>query len=493
MKSDQDYVTELIRKNAFQRFEMPLRLLTVYVWYEAALRGALEFVGYGYQFGIEYIDHTKGVGWVPEVGFHQIGEIVCERYKNDPDYLSSLEERRRLLAKRFLDICSKIDKTDINKLANSQLQKLFQKFYRAYVKEYAIPVLANALDFYTQKKIELQLKKISGQKFAEHLNILNAPATLSYTAEEKIDLLKILVRLKAKKSSLSSSTATKMLERHAQEYSWLSNNYAAVRVLDAHYFRQELIRLNPIADPQKEITNITKAPTEAKELKKKLLAELNLHNPAFARLVAVQEYAILWRDQRKMYNQIGDYYFFIFAREAARRFNTTADIVLNMLPKEFEQALAGNSFSTKELKKRDVILNVFFPEKTLFFTGDEAQKLQSILENSITKDKELKGTCASLGKCEGIVRVIMRPEEFHKMKAGDILVTGMTRPEFVPLMKMAGAIVTDEGGVTCHAAIVARELKKPCIIGTKNATRILKDGDIVEVDADRGVVRKIDG
>lgn len=75
---------------------------------------------------------------------------------------------------------------------------------------------------------------------------------------------------------------------------------------------------------------------------------------------------------------------------------------------------------------------------------------------------------------------------------GDVLVTTMTHPEFLLLMKKASAIVTDEGGITCHAAIVARELGKPCIIGTKFATQVLKDGDMVEVDADSGVVRVID-
>jgi len=65
----------------------------------------------------------------------------------------------------------------------------------------------------------------------------------------------------------------------------------------------------------------------------------------------------------------------------------------------------------------------------------------------------------------------------------------MTDPRYVFAMKKAGAIVTDEGGITCHAAIVARELKKPCIIGTKIATKVLKGGDLVEVDAERGIVR----
>jgi pyruvate,water dikinase len=65
----------------------------------------------------------------------------------------------------------------------------------------------------------------------------------------------------------------------------------------------------------------------------------------------------------------------------------------------------------------------------------------------------------------------------------------MTRPEYISAMKKAAAIVTDEGGITCHAAIVSRELKKPCIIGTKIATKVLKDGDLVEVDADKGIVK----
>ena len=69
----------------------------------------------------------------------------------------------------------------------------------------------------------------------------------------------------------------------------------------------------------------------------------------------------------------------------------------------------------------------------------------------------------------------------------------MTDPRYVPAMKKAAAIVTDEGGITCHAAIVSRELKKPCIIGTKIATKVLKDGDEVEVDAEKGVVKKICG
>ena len=105
--------------------------------------------------------------------------------------------------------------------------------------------------------------------------------------------------------------------------------------------------------------------------------------------------------------------------------------------------------------------------------------------------KALTGQVASPGKAQGKVRVIRGVLEFGKMKDGAILVTSMTTPDFVPIMQRSKAIITDEGGITCHAAIVSRELKIPCIIGTRIATQVLRDGDKVEVDANKGIVRKL--
>ena len=102
---------------------------------------------------------------------------------------------------------------------------------------------------------------------------------------------------------------------------------------------------------------------------------------------------------------------------------------------------------------------------------------------------EVKGQTAYPGLVRAKVKIIRNKEMFKKLKKGEILVTGMTTPDFLPVMKMASAFITDEGGITCHASIIAREMKKPCIMGTKIATKVLKDGDLVEVDANKGIVR----
>ena len=95
------------------------------------------------------------------------------------------------------------------------------------------------------------------------------------------------------------------------------------------------------------------------------------------------------------------------------------------------------------------------------------------------------------GKVQGIVKIVNKKEDLPKIKRGDILVSVATSPDLLAGMKKAAAIVTNEGGITCHAAIVSRELKIPCIVGVRNATKILKDGDIIKVDAERGIIKKL--
>lgn len=100
----------------------------------------------------------------------------------------------------------------------------------------------------------------------------------------------------------------------------------------------------------------------------------------------------------------------------------------------------------------------------------------------------VRGMGASPGVASGVVRVLLRPEEAGKLGEGEILVTRMTAPDWVPIMKRAGAIVTDEGGMTSHAAIVSRELGIPCIVGTREGTKVLRTGQEVTVDAREGIV-----
>jgi pyruvate,water dikinase len=107
----------------------------------------------------------------------------------------------------------------------------------------------------------------------------------------------------------------------------------------------------------------------------------------------------------------------------------------------------------------------------------------------VPKVFQINGLIAYKGKVRGKAQVVFDSNQLLKFKKGNILVTPMTTPEFLPMIERAKAIVTDEGGIGCHAAIISREFKIPCIVGTEIATKVLKDGDLIEVDAEKGIVK----
>ena len=132
-------------------------------------------------------------------------------------------------------------------------------------------------------------------------------------------------------------------------------------------------------------------------------------------------------------------------------------------------------------------------DKEIVVTGKD---VDAILDQLIDKPKEivwpLKGSVACKGKAIGIAKIIISPDDIYKMKKGDVLIAPETTPEFFAGMRIAAAIVTGRGGITSHAAIVSRELGVPCIVGVKDVPYIIKDGQKIEVDAEKGEVSLVE-
>ncbi len=182
-----------------------------------------------------------------------------------------------------------------------------------------------------------------------------------------------------------------------------------------------------------------------------------------------------------------------FGEEFARRKEIPFEDAKNATWEEIE----NNTWSREDLiARRDPFVMFWSLDGRLVYQGKDAAAMIALTHTHILKldetASEIRGVSASKGNVRGRVVVVFKPEEFARVQEGDVLVTIMTRPEFLPVMYRAAAFVCDEGGLTSHAAIVARELKKPCIVATRIGTRTFKDGDIVEVDADKGIVRIIE-
>ena len=154
-------------------------------------------------------------------------------------------------------------------------------------------------------------------------------------------------------------------------------------------------------------------------------------------------------------------------------------------------------FKTNQLPEKDTLEERYngcalryHNGKEEIILGKKFNELKSKLTNQGSSN-DIKGSTAFPGIARGKVKIVFDPLKTSDFNKGDILVTGMTRPDFLGLMKKSAAFITDAGGMLSHAAIVARELKKPCIVGTQIATKVLKNGDIVEVNANNGTVKII--
>lgn len=183
--------------------------------------------------------------------------------------------------------------------------------------------------------------------------------------------------------------------------------------------------------------------------------------------------------------------------EAAQSIGMDYDDIIWLTHKEIITAMQGGTIvPVEEVEARKkgwgTVLEI---NGSTVFTGDklfhEIGRFVPKVEIQHNEMSEIKGTVASKGKAQGIVRIIHVPHKVLDFETGMILVAPETTPDYIALMKQAAAIITDKGGITSHAAIVSRELGIPCITGTNIATRVLHDGDFVEVDAVNGIVKII--
>ena len=187
----------------------------------------------------------------------------------------------------------------------------------------------------------------------------------------------------------------------------------------------------------------------------------------------------------------GEYYYRKLLYEVAERIEVKFEMLTYFSPKEIIACLRGKPIPFLNIKERKKLYGFLIKNgRVSEYYGNKAKFL---IEKRPKATSEIIGTIAyrSRKKIKGVVKIIRTTSDIEKVKKGNILVTIMTTPNYIQAINKASAIVTDEGGITCHAAIISRELRKPCIIGTKIATKVLKDGDNVLVDAAKGMVRKI--
>lgn len=302
------------------------------------------------------------------------------------------------------------------------------------------------------------------------------------------------------KSALAVGRDNKNIERLAQKLSdkfgWLPFGYDGPEYWDMDYFKNKIFRLlrSPIRSLKKKISVMNKAAASRRQKWFTLIRQYKI-NGNKRRLLDIVNLLAQWTDDRKYYHFRLHYQYARVLEELSRRFDMGPEDLKFLFTEELKDLRTSARGLMVKARKRNRAGLVFIGRHGVvkLLPQKSASSLFVALKTQINIS-ELTGKVGSRGpkpRYKATVKVILSPADSYKVKNGEFIVTTMTSPDYITVMKRAAGFITDEGGVTCHAAIVGREMNKPAIIGTKIATQVLKDGDKVEVDAEKGVVRKL--
>jgi phosphohistidine swiveling domain-containing protein len=260
---------------------------------------------------------------------------------------------------------------------------------------------------------------------------------------------------------------------------------------------QQLIELMK-KDCDKELKALEKSHADRLKKKRAILKKINKEDISIL-ANAIAEGTYLNEFRKNIFSRVSLEYRNAFKMIAERGGSDNWRDVYYLKPEETVALLKGTKLLIPNIMQERKFIAMYVNPEGEIVIVDKA-KTKSLVDyvhltygktanNKVNEKEVIKGSIANNGNVRGIVKIILSPKDFDKMEAGNILVTTMTSVDFVPIMGMAAAFVTNEGGITSHASIIAREMNKPCIIGTQIATQILKDGDLVEVDANQGIVK----
>ncbi len=218
-----------------------------------------------------------------------------------------------------------------------------------------------------------------------------------------------------------------------------------------------------------------------------------VHDPVLRRdCILAHTYAFIKTDRVDCWKEAMSYVRGLF-RKLAQKGGWTIEEAINLTQQEIRRILLEGVYPTlDEVKRRSSKQCIFHftPHgMEIVYDPGRIQQLRGRVQHVFSSS--VKGVAVSQGIARGRVTLVTDKSHLPNVTQGDVLVAIYTTPEYLPAIMRAAAIVTDEGGMTSHAAVLSREMGKPCIVGTNNATRVLKDGDLVEVDADSGTVRKL--
>ena len=446
--------------------------------------------------------------FIPYVGEKGKQILPIENYKNleRHSWEKAIQNRKKFI--KTLSGATKIQKQidkifltpqKLKKVKKEELLKYYDNLTNLMKAWWRYASIGEDKGLVVEEKIVPLLMKnhnINGAEAFEYASDMTMPIELSLFSKERIAFLDLCI-----KSKLNPNHIKKNNKKYFSEITDYSKKYFFARTSffeTTNLEKENLIKiikdtnakttLDSLKDEKEKLSNSINHLKEKQKFQKKKLTPTKEEENYLWYFKLMH----FWMDERKESMMKHLSYFFNLLQEVANRKNISYNIVSLLTLDELRDLILGKELDSAEIDKRkEGLFFIYNKTQVLRFYKKEAIELMDAVPNKLDSKDSLRGAIACKGNgktIKGKVRIVHNPSK-DVFNEGEILVTTMTRPEFVPIMKSALAIITDEGGLTSHAAIVSRELGVVCIIGTKVATQILHNGDLVEVDANKGIVK----
>jgi phosphohistidine swiveling domain-containing protein len=458
--------------------------------------------------------HTRY--YLEREGFRRRGQALFSLVYEHPEWFHRLHWEAKGCAVALFDYSREIKGSDYNRMDDAGLVETAADFLEKYHRAQDHGVLMSMLEFDHEIFTKYLLDYINNLRREQKMDVeaSHVFSTLTTSTHDtqgkkfKLSELELLTRICAEGSlrtlfetreahdiieSLPSASPalSERLESHYEAFCWLPYGPNGPA-----WTREEIVRsiqnvLRDGTDPRSRLNELTQEQAQVREQQELLYKALKV-DEHHKRLFVIAQDSVYLKALRKDATSYGFYCAEKLFRQAAKRMGLAMSQLRMLFPEELLAGLTKGGTDAGESNARiEASVYLIRGGGEEFLTGEAARGLIEEMrraESPAADRSELLGTCAVAGRARGRVKIVNSPADIPKMEKGDILVSYVTDVNLEPAMIKAAAIVTDSGGMTSHASIFAREFGITCVVGTKVSTKVLCDGDEVEVDADRGLV-----
>jgi phosphohistidine swiveling domain-containing protein len=465
-----------------------------YHWYQGinpTLAYQQDMPKLGYKFSQMAVTYAKGTEayYFIKSEYKNNGAKLFQAIQQNPKWLFKVLAKTNEAAEQIFKLGKKWQQVEFHKLTDKQLLQHHKGLFfwdGPLWRNGQIPNLLELDNNLLSEHVKLIIRNNFKQDENEVFRIFTTSTYESVAERQDQDFLTLLQKYG---KLTDKKKISRLLRDHWRKYNWMTYGWSGP-ALTLEYFEENFKQARGKGQILKSIQKNIRSKGQALKKQKQLLTQLA---PKDRELVILLRGILEQKSRRVDAHSLTYYLAEKMMVEIGKRVGLSLGQMRMVLPADVPKLFRQVNENQINQEYNRVLLWFNYPTLKKYTGATAEKKLKQIYASlpKVKASKELKGELAYGGKVRGRVRLILDIKDSPKFKKGEILVTRMTDPSYISIMKLSKAIVTDIGGITCHAAIVSREMKKPCIVGTKTATQVLKDADLVEVDATNGVVRRL--